>query len=168
MTDDYLNRFAANWNFLSPKLGLDSFTKEVGNTMRDGINGTRGSGTLAVEIFNDHQDRVFNSMTGKGADGADFDSLKAALFSGLDLDKPKIDDSNYSVSRRDAERAAVYIQELTLKLFRQFDQNLKPADAQRLKGAIVSVFTDVGRMAQSELQAGIAEWALQKQSTASK
>ena len=87
MTDDYLNRFAVNWNFLSPKLGLDSFAKEVGNTMRDAINGTRGTGTMIVEILNDHQTKVFNSMTGKGTDGSDFDALKSELITRLELDK---------------------------------------------------------------------------------
>jgi len=35
----------------------------------------------------------------------------------------------------------------------------KPEDAKRVKYALTNVFIDVGRMAQSELEAGIAEWA---------
>jgi hypothetical protein len=167
MTDDYLNRFASNWNYLSPKLGLDSYAKEVGNTMRDAITGTRGTGTMIVEILNEHQAKVFESMTGKGGAGADFESLKSELISRLELDKSSIDDASYSIPRRDAERSAVIIQGITMKLFGRLDQNLKPADAEKIKSVIIGVYIDVGRMAQSELDAGFLESALQH-STAAK
>ncbi len=66
MTDDYVERLSANWNLLSPKLGLEPFAKEVGNDMREAIKGTRGTGTIIVDIFNQHQSRVFDAMAGKG------------------------------------------------------------------------------------------------------
>lgn len=168
MTDDYLNRFASNWNTLSPKLGLDPFAKEIGSMMRDAITGTRGTGTTIVEILNRHQTRVLDSMNGKGSDGADFDALKSELITRLELDKPSVDDADYSIPRRDAVRSGMIIQGVTSKLFSQLDQKLKPADAKRIENAIISVYVDVGRMGQSELEAGVAEWALQRQSTAAK
>ena len=167
MTDEYLSRFASNWNFLSPKLGLDSYAKDVGNTMRDAINGTRGTGTMIVEILNEHQERVFDTMAGKGNGGADFDTLKAELITRLELDKSSINDANYSIPRRDAERSAMIIHGMTMKLFARLDQKLQPADAEKIKGVIAGVYIDVGRMAQSELQAGYLESAMQH-STAAK
>ena len=79
MTGEYINRLSKNWNLLSPKLGLEPFAKEVGNTMRDAIKGTRGTGTIIVEIFNQHQARVFDEMTGKAAQDADFEALRSQL-----------------------------------------------------------------------------------------
>ena len=168
MTDDYQNRFAANWDILSPKLGLEPFAKEVGNTMRDAILGTRGTGTMIVEILNQHQARVFDAMAGKGSKGADFETLKSQLISRLELDKKDVDEGRYEVARRDAVRSAIIIHGFTMKLFKQIDQALNPADAERIKSALTSVFMDVGRMAQSELEAGLSEWALQHQTTAAK
>jgi hypothetical protein len=168
MTDDYLNRFAANWDILSPNLGLESFAKEVGNTMRDAILGTRGTGTIIVEILNQHQARVFDAMAGKGSKGADFEALKSQLITRLELDKTRIDDINYSIPRRDAVRSAIIIHGKTIKLFNRIDEGLKPADAERVETVVTSMIMDVGEMAQSELQAGIVEWIADKSSTAAK
>ena len=168
MTDDYLDRLATNWNALSPKLGLDSYAKEVGNTMRDAITGTRGTGTMVVEILNGHQAKVFDAMAGKGSDGADFDTLKSQLVSRLELEKASIDDETYAIPRRDAVRSGIIIRGVTDKLFRRLDEGLRPQDSQRIKAAIISLYVDVGRMAQSELESGLAEWALQQQPMAAK
>ena len=168
MTAEYLNHFAANWNLLSPKLGLDSFAKEVGNTMRDAIKGTRGTGTIIVDIFNQHQARVFDAMGGKRNQSADFETLKSQLTTRLELDKKDVDEGRYEVARRDAVRSGIIIHGITMKLFTRLDQSLKPADAERVKTVLTSVFMDVGQMAQSELEAGIAEWAISRPSTAAK
>jgi hypothetical protein len=168
MTDEYLDRFAANWETLSPKLGLEAFTKEVGNTMRDAILGTRGSGTIIVEILNQHQARVFDAMAGKGSKSADFETLRSQLIKRLELDRSQIDDSAYSVPRRDAVRSAMIMRGSTLKLFKRLDDGLNPADAERVKTVISSMFMDVGEMAQSELKAGISEWAINQSSTATR
>jgi hypothetical protein len=167
MTDEYLSHLASNWNYLSPKLGLDPYAKEVGNTMRDAINGTRGTGTMIVSILNEHQSQVYDSMAGKGGAGADFDTLKSELVSKLELNNPSIDDANYSIPQRDAVRSAMIIHGITDKLFAQLDQKLKPADSERIKTAILTFFVDVGQMGQSEIQVGFLEAALQ-QSTAAK
>ena len=168
MTDEYINRLAANWNLLSPKLGLEPFAKEVGNMMRDAIKGTRETGTIIVEIFNQHQARVFDEMTGKGGKGADFESLRSELVRRLELDKATVSEGRYEVARRDAVRCAIIIHGMTMKLFAKIDQGLNPADAGRIKIVITSVFLDVGEMAQSELQAGISERAFGRISTAAK
>jgi hypothetical protein len=168
MTDAYLDRFSSNWDILSPKLGLEPFAKEVGNTMRDAIKGTRGTGTIIVEILNQHQSRVFDALAGKGRQGADFETLKSQLITRLELDKEVVDEGGYEVAHRDAVSYAIIIHGITMKLFKRLDQALNPADAERIKTALSSAFTDVGRMAQSELEAGLSEWALQHQSTAAK
>lgn len=67
MDDKYFDALADNWKLLAPKLGLDPLTKKTGHLMRDAINGTRGTGTMLVEIFNQHQARVYASMIGKGS-----------------------------------------------------------------------------------------------------
>jgi hypothetical protein len=168
MTDEYLNRFAKNWDYLSPKLGLDSFAKEVGNDMRAGINGTRGTGTIAVDILNQHQARVFDAMSEKGTGGADYESLKTDIITRLELDKESIDDRNYTIAHRDAEEYGVIIEGVTFKLFKRLDDNLPPESARVIKSALIGVFNDVGAMADSELKAGIAEWALKQQTAATK
>ena len=168
LTSEAINRLCSNWNALSPKLGLEALTKDIGHLMRNGIKGTRGTGTMTVEIFNQHQAKVFDAMGGRGGKAADFDALESELVTRLELDKTNIDDSGYSIPQRDAVSAAVVIHGVTTKLFKKLDANLKPADAESIKSAIVSVFEDVGRMAQSELEAGIADWALERKTAAVK
>ena len=163
LTRDSLARLCSNWNTLSPKLGLEPLTKDIGHLMRNAIKGTRGTGTMIVEILNQHQARVFDAMAGRGGKSADFDVLKSELITRLELDKTHIDDSGYSIPQRDAVSSAIVIHGVTTKLFKNLDANLKPADAESIKAAILSVFVDVGRMAQSELEAGIAEWAVDDQ-----
>lgn len=166
MTDQYIDRLSANWNVLSPKLGLDTYAKDVGHMMRDAIKGTRGTGTILVDIFNQHQSLVFDRMAGKQTAPSDFDALKAQLISQLELDKDVVDEENYELARRDAISFALGIHGETMKLFKVLDQGLSPADAQDVKAGITGVFIDVGRMAQSELEVGLAEWALRKQTAA--
>jgi len=168
MTDEYIDRLAKNWNALSPKLELKPFAQEAGHFLRLSIKGTRDTGTIIVEIFNQHQARVFDAMTRAGGEVPNFNSLKSQLITRLELDKKEINDSGYDIPHRDAVSYAIIIHGSTMKLFRKLDASLKPADAERIKAALTSVFMDVGRMAQSELEAGIAEWALDNQTTASK
>lgn len=168
MTDLYLNRLVANWNLLSPKLGLDSYAKEVGHSMRDAIKGTRGTGTIIVALFNRHQEKVFEAMKGAGSASADFETLKATLVAELEIGKGGVNEERYEVARRDAVSFALGIHGTTMKLFDRLDQGLKPADAARLKSLLTSIIMDIGQMAQSELEAGIAEWALSRASTVSK
>ena len=168
MTDEYLNRLAANWNLLSPKLGLEPFAKDVGHMMRDAIKGTRGTGTVIVEIFNKHQDRVLDSMTGKGRQAAHFETLRTELVARLELDRKGVDESRYEIARRDAVSFALGIHGTTMKLFKRLAAGLKPADAERVKTVITSIFMDVGAMAQSELQAGISAWGFEKLSAVAK
>lgn len=163
MTDDYLARFAKNWNLLSPKIDLELFAKEVGHNMRLAIKGTRDSGTTVIEIFNEHQARVFDRMAQAGDQSAGFDLLKSNLVTRLKLDQRQIDELGNDIPTRDAISYAVIIHGVTMKLFKRLDDGLKPADAERIKAALTSVFMDVGKMAQSELEAGIAEWALDKE-----
>ncbi len=166
LTDRYIDRVAANWNALSPQLGLGPFAKEVGEDMREAIKGTRGTGTMVVEIFNKHQTRVFNRMAGKQTGSADFDELKSQLIFNLELDKKVVDEGKYEVSRRDAVSYAIIIHGLTTKLFQRLDQGLKAEDAERVKTVLTSVLMDVGQMAHSELEVGLAEWAADPSLTA--
>lgn len=168
MTDEYLNRLAANWNLLSPKLGLEPFAKDVGHTMRNAIKGTRGTGTIAIDIFNEHQSHVFDRMAGKGTTPADFEALKSQIITRLELDRKVVDEERYEMARRDAVSFALGIQGVTMKLFKRLDDGLKPADAERVKTVLKSIFMDVGQMAQSELEAGIAGFAISTSSTVAK
>lgn len=168
MSDDYIDGLEKNWEFLSPELGLNPFAKDIGNTMRDAIKGTRGTGTILVQIFNVHQTKVFDAMSRKGREHADFDTLRSNLIARLELNRRPPAYEGYEVARRDAISFSLDIQGETNKLYGRVDQALKPADASRIKAYLTSVFMDVGAMAQSELQAGISEWASGKTSTAAK
>jgi hypothetical protein len=168
MTDDYIDGLAKNWDFLSPKLGLDPFAKEIGNDMREAIKGTRGTGTIIVDILNRHQNKVFDQIAGKSGRGAEFESLRSELVTRLELDKSNVSEGHYEVARRDAVSYGIIMHGVTMKLFTKLDQSLKPADAERIKTFLSSVFMDTGELAQSELQSGISEWAFGKMSTAAK
>jgi len=168
MTDEYINRTAANWDLLSPKIGLEPFAKEFGHMMRDAIKGTRGTGTILVDIFNEHQSAVFSGFTGKSSDHAGFEALKTELVKQLELEKSSIEEGRYEVARRDAVRCAIIIREITTKLFVKLDKGLQPAAAESVKAVLRGVIMETGMMAQSELEIGIAEWAMSEASTASR
>lgn len=168
LTDEYINKLAENWDLLSPKLGLDPLAKDTGNSMRDAIKGTRGTGTILVDIFNRHQAKVFDAMTGKRSEGADFGALRSELCTRLELNKAKVSEQGYEIPRRDAVAFSLNIEAIVKKLYDRLDHALKPADATRVKTYITSVFMDVGTAAHSELQAGISEWAFGSLSTARK
>ncbi len=160
MTDAYIDKLAANWRLLAPKLGLDAFAKEIGDDMREAIKGTRGTGTIVVDILNRHQSRVFNQMSGKSQDQADFEALRAELQGRLEIGRKNVSEQGYEVARRDAVSYAQIMHGLTVKLFGRIDEALKPDAAKAVKDVLMSVFMDTGMMAHSELQLGIAEWAL--------
>ena len=163
MTDEYFEQFAANWNALAPKLDLVALAKSTGNCMRDAILGTRGSGTMLVELFNHHQAKVFDSLAGKTRDPADFDALKRELIVRLYLDQSVIHDQHFTMGERDAVDFTSGIHGPVVELFRKLDAKLNPADATEIKAAIISAFIDVGRLAQVELEEGIVETALDRQ-----
>ena len=162
MTDAYIDKLCANWKLLSPQLGLDTYAKEFGRLMRDAIKGTRGNGTMLIEIFNQHQTRVLDEMVGKGKAPSDFKALRAELTRRLELDKPVVDENRYEIARRDAVSYAIIIHGMTMKLFARLDEGLKPADSASVKGVITGIIMETGRAAQSELQAGISEWGFRK------
>ena len=164
MTDEYFAQFAANWNMMAPKLGLEVLAKHTGNLMRDAINGTRGNGTMLVEIFNHHQAAVFDALAGKGSEPANFDALKKELISRLEIDKTVIHDQNYAIMQRDAVGFTIGIRGPINELFSKLDASLSPTDAAQIEAAITSIFIDVGRAAQAELEEAIVETALDGQS----
>ena len=163
MADEYFEQFAANWNALSPKLGLVALAKNTGHNMRDAILGTRGNGTVLVEIFNQHQTKVFDSLAGKTRDPADFDALKKELITRLYLGQTVIHDTHFTPAQRDAVDFTNGIHGPVIELFKKLDAKINPADATEIKAAITSVFIDVGRLAQSELEEAIVETALNNQ-----
>lgn len=160
LTNAYLDRLEANWKILSPKLGLEALAKDAGRTIRSAIS--NGNGSPVVEILNRHQARVYATMAGKGNDPGNFDVLKADLISYLDLPKISNDGAVDLTTQLGDANFAVSIQGSFTRLFKALDAGLKPEDAKHLKDAIVSVVNDVGRMAQAELEAGIAEQALDR------
>ena len=168
MTDAYIDRLSNNWKLLSPKIGLEAYAKEFGSTMRDAIHGTRGTGTIIIDILNRHQKQVFDEMAGKGAHNANFESLRLELVQQLELDKTSVNEERYEVARRDAVSYAIIIHGITMKLFAKLDQGLKPTEAEGVKAVLKSIIMDTGMMAQSELEIGIAEWALRKPSGAAR
>lgn len=166
MTDQYIDTLSTSWQVLSPRFGLDSFAREIGNAMRDGIRGTRDTGTIVVAIFNEHQSVAFDAMAGQGNTPGDFGALKAKLISRLELDKARVDDRAYSVPQRDAVRSGIIIRGIRSDLYKKIDDGLKPADAERVKTVVNNIILSVGEMAHSELEAGLADWAIEKSSTA--
>jgi hypothetical protein len=165
MTDEYFDQFAESWNAMAPKLGLESIAKNTGHCMRNAINGTRGNGTMLVEIFNRHQSATFDSLAGKTHGPADFNALQKELISRLEIGKKVIHDEHYGIMQGDAVGFTSGILGPLDTLFTKLDAHLNPTDAAQIKAAITSMFVDVGRLAQAELEEAIVENALDRQST---
>jgi hypothetical protein len=160
MTDAYVDKLIANWNLLSPKLKLDALAKDAGRCAREGIRGTRDTGTIAVEIFNQHQKIVADEMASGAPQKTGFEELRKRLEVDLEYNKKEISMVGYDGSRRDAISYALIFEGIQADLFDQIDKAIPPAKANQIKAAITGVFMDLGRMAQSELEIGIVEWAL--------
>jgi hypothetical protein len=168
MTDEYVERLSKNWNLLAPKLGLDAYAKEVGRTMRNAIRGTRGTGTILIDILNEHQSRVLGRMAGKRVPASDYAALISTLKERLELGKSSVEEERYEMARRDAVSFALGIEAATNRVFTRTDQRLTPSDAERVKRVLKSIILDVGETAQAELEAGIGEWAISEKSTVSR
>ena len=119
-----------------------------------------GNGTTLVEIFNQHQANVFDSLAGKSREPADFDILKKELVARLYLDQSVIHDTCFTMAQRDAVDFTHSIHGLVIELFNKLDAKLNPSEATEIKAAITSVFIDVGRVAQAELEEASLESAL--------
>lgn len=161
LTDDYIDLTIKNWNTLAPPLKLDGFAREIGRCSREGIMGTRLTGTLAVEIFNEHQAQVAGRMSGTSTQDAGFAELRNRLQHDLEYGNP-IDTAGYETTRRDAVSYAAVIADRFQRMSDQIDAIAKPAKAGQLKSLIAGVFLDLGRLAQSELELGILESALKQ------
>lgn len=155
MTEAYVDRLVKNWNTLSAPLGLEPFAKEIGRCMREGIMGTRLSGTLTVQIFNEHQQQVAEKMAGGHGPAPGFNELKARLARELEFDREKIDMTGYDLPRRDAVSYALILDGVFKKKFRDVDAVAKPEKAEQIKQSVREWFLDLGYMAESELEAGI-------------
>ena len=165
MTEAYVDRLVKNWNTLSVPLGLEAFAKEIGRCMREGIMGTRLSGSIAVSIFNEHQAQVAARMSGKSTQPAGFDELKARLAQDLQYGQQGISLVGYETSRRDAVGYGLVIDDKFLRMFEKVNATIKPEKAGTIKEAITGVFLDLGYMAQSELEIGILDWSLSQPSS---
>jgi hypothetical protein len=99
-------------------------------------------------------------MAGGAASAADFDSLKSELFNRLELDEPDVNEERYEIPRRDAVSYAVVIRGITVKLFNTARCQPKTGGRGEHQSGDYERIRGLGRMAQSELEAGIAEWAL--------
>ena len=159
MTPEYIDRMISNWNVLSPKLGLEALAKEIGRCTREGIRGTRDTGTLAVQIFNDHQKLVAAQMQSIEPQTAGFEQLRTKLETQLEFNKTEIDTTGYEITRRDAVTYASVARVTFKRLFSKIDTALPPDKAAQIENAITGVFLDLGRLAQSELEIAILELA---------
>lgn len=84
MTDEYIDKFIANWNALSPKLGLDKLAREAGRSAREAIQGPDGNGTVLIHILNRHQEEIVKTMQNKGENGI-FENLRRMLAAELEF-----------------------------------------------------------------------------------
>ncbi len=160
MTEAYLNKLIENWNLLSKPLGLSEFAKQIGGYMREGIMGTRLSGTLAVQIFNEHQKQVAARMRGDTTKPAGFEQLRIRLQHDLEFGKDTINTDGYETTRRDAVSYASFIDGAFRTKFRAIEAAAKPEKAALIKEVVAGVFLDLGHMVQSELEIAILESAL--------
>ena len=88
MTDAYVDQFIANWKLLVSKLHVDALAQDVGKCAREAIQGANKKGTVLIDIFNKHQDKVYKAMQGKVPDTS-FADLKAILARELEFGSPE-------------------------------------------------------------------------------
>lgn len=161
MDGAYFERLAANWKHMAPQLGLESLAKSTGRLMRAAINGPDGKPTILADVFKEHQREVKAAMSSKEAVVIpDFDALKVKMVKCLRLDATPVQAGNLPAEQQVVVRPASDAHAAFLKLFSAVDAGLAPADAEKVKTVILGIVTDVGRMAQSELEAGILEESL--------
>ena len=63
MTEEYLNRFIANWNALSSKLGLDQLAKDAARCAHNAIQGPQGTGTFVILILHPRTSSALSTIT---------------------------------------------------------------------------------------------------------
>ena len=140
MTDEYLNRLAGNWDLLSPKLGLDEIAKNIGRLMRQSIEEPPDS-TAIASIF---------AACQKQAAGKELATQLAEF--GL-----RSSASSKNQEPQAHSSPAAQIKNLADQLFSRIEKGLYPKDAEHVETVLKSVFTDVTRMAELELELGIAD-----------
>jgi hypothetical protein len=160
MTADYVEKFIKNWNTLAPALKLDEFAKEIGRCTREGITGTRLSGTLAVQLCNEHQAKVAMVMRGESNQAAGFEELRQRLNQVLQFGNPNVELNSKDTATRDALSYASVIADRFERMSQRIDSLAKPEKAEVIKRAINGAFLDLLNLAQAELEIGILESAL--------
>jgi hypothetical protein len=161
MSDDYLERFIANWNALSPRLQLDTFSREIGRCAREGIKGTRDTGTIVINVFNEHQEFVIQNMKSGSSKGEDFEHLRSKLITELEFDKPEPTMVGYETARRDAVSYALVLEGRFDVLFKKIDAALPRGQATQVKKMVTSFFLDLCELAHSEFEIGMLSWSLE-------
>ena len=162
MTDQYIDKLVANWNKLSPLLGLDELTKKVGHDVRNGIRGTRLHGTVLVALFNDYQDRLAADLATPGARKVSFQTLRDKITTEMQLDVPDSEFNlhNEYINRRDALSYALVLRGRFITLNQRLEKSLPPEKASLFLDAIKGAFIDLAEMGHSELEAAILEYSV--------
>lgn len=157
----YLDRLAADWQHMAPPLGLEALTKNTGHLMQAAISGPDGQGTMLVDVFSTHRHKVHDAMTAKKpVQVPGFDALQADLVRCLHLNTTPASPENLTAEQQAVITPAKDIQAAFQKLFSALDVGLSTNDATKVKTVLMSLVTDVGRMAQSEIEAAKVEESL--------
>jgi hypothetical protein len=160
LTAERIEKLLANWNKLSPVLGLDSFARDVGQDVRLGIRGVWDKGTIAVTFLNEHQQKVIVDISNQGPHSVGFQQLKDQAVKELELDKAVLHLEDYQVQRRDAVMNADLVNAKFIGLQKTLRKKLPTEKADQITEAIKGTFLDMAMMVHSELEAGIVEWSL--------
>lgn len=157
----YLDRSAANWQHISAQLHLDILARNMGQLMRLAVNGPDGKRTLLADVFQRHQQAVDAAMTGNtNVPMPGFDALEAELLKCLRLDDSPQPVAGLSADQQAVVQPAAQIRAAFLKIFSALDAGLPAADAEKVKAFLSGTLTDVGRMAESEIEAARVEASL--------
>jgi len=160
MTDQYIDKLISNWKLLSPRLDLTAYAKDAGRCTREGIRGTRNTGTIVIDAFNEHQRMIADQMKRQGPQTIGFDQLRAKLTTELEYDKKTVNMTGYDASRRDAVSYALIFEGIQARLYERIDSIFTPANANLAKEMLTSMLMDLGYMAHSELEIAILDWSL--------
>jgi len=160
MTDAYIDLMVKNWNTLAPPLKLDPFAREIGRCAREGIMGTRLSGSYAVQIFNEHQRQVSARIQGKSSTPTGFEELRSRLKKELLFGHLGGSAEGLETTRRDAVSYALTISDRFHRMSEKVGAVAAPENASDINRSLLEWFLDMGYLAQSELEIGILESAL--------
>ncbi|HEV2692916.1 MAG TPA: hypothetical protein VG347_08490 [Verrucomicrobiae bacterium] len=136
LADGRADRAVKNWEALSPKLGLEPLSRNIGGILRNCV-----THPAAVSLLEEQERLISTAMTVDGNESEAFDEFEKAV---LKI-SPQIGGSS--------------ITNMIANLFQRLDAALKPEDAAKIKTALIGAFNET-------VEAALIEYELELENSA--